>query len=67
MVIAVDAMGGDFAPQAAVGGALASAERLPAQIVLVGRPQDIEKHLPASAQRPLVPEPLPLLPGRDLN
>ncbi len=52
MVIAVDAMGGDFAPQAAVRGALASAEQLPAQIVLVGRPQDIEKHLPASAQRP---------------
>ncbi|MCK4322951.1 MAG: phosphate acyltransferase PlsX [Armatimonadetes bacterium] len=52
MVIAVDVMGGDFAPQAAVKGALASAERLPAQIVLVGRPQEIEKHLPASAQRP---------------
>ncbi len=52
MVIAVDAMGGDFAPQAVVKGALASAERLPVQIVLVGRPQEIEEHLPASAQRP---------------
>ncbi len=52
MVIAVDAMGGDLAPQAAVQGALASAEQLPAQIVLVGRRQEIEKHLPDSDQRP---------------
>ncbi len=52
MLIAVDAMGGDFAPQAAVEGALCSAAQLPVQIVLVGRPQEIEKHLPGSAQRP---------------
>ncbi len=52
MVIAVDAMGGDFAPQAAVKGALRSAEQLPAQIILVGRPTEIEKHLPGSDQRP---------------
>jgi len=52
MVIAVDAMGGDFAPQAVVKGALRSAKQLTAQIVLVGRPQEIEKHLPGSAQWP---------------
>ena len=52
MVIAVDAMGGDLAPQAAVKGALHSAAQLPVQIVLVGRPEEIEKHLPDSDQRP---------------
>jgi len=32
MVIAVDTMGGDFAPQTVVKGALRSAEQLPVQI-----------------------------------
>jgi len=52
MVIAVDTMGGDFAPEAIVKGALRSAAQLPVQIALVGRPAEIEKHLPDSAQRP---------------
>jgi len=52
MVIAVDTMGGDFAPQTVVEGALHSAEQLPVEIALVGRPEEIEKHLPDLAQRP---------------
>jgi len=52
MVIAVDTMGGDFAPQAIVKGALRGAKQLPVQIALVGRSEEIEKHLPDSAQRP---------------
>ena len=52
MVIAVDAMGGDFAPQVVVEGALRSAELVPDEIVLVGRSDQIERHLAASARRP---------------
>ena len=39
MKIALDAMGGDFAPQAAVAGALLAAEKLVglATIVLIGQ------------------------------
>ncbi|TDB63766.1 phosphate acyltransferase PlsX [Arundinibacter roseus] len=46
MKIAVDAMGGDFAPQAIVEGVIMAASSLPAdtQLVLVGR-QDIIKEL----------------------
>ncbi len=52
MVIAVDAMGGDFAPQAVVEGVLSGAARLPAQIALVGRPAEIEQCLATSTQWP---------------
>ncbi len=52
MVIAVDAMGGDCAPRAVVEGALRSAGALPVEIVLVGRPDQIEQYLPSPGRRP---------------
>ena len=52
MVIAVDAMGGDCAPRAAVEGALRSAGALPVEVVLVGRLDQIEPYLPSPGQRP---------------
>lgn len=47
MVIALDAMGGDFAPQATVEGAVMAAKELSqsCEIVLVGRQEDIENEL----------------------
>lgn len=47
MTIAVDAMGGDFAPKAVVEGALLAAKELDstAKIVLVGRSEEIALHL----------------------
>ena len=52
MVIAVDAMGGDCAPRVVVEGALRSAGALPVEIVLVGRPDQIEQYLPSPGRRP---------------
>jgi glycerol-3-phosphate acyltransferase PlsX len=49
MRIAVDAMGGDFAPQQVVAGAVRAATALDAQLTLVGRPQAIAQHLGPSA------------------
>ena len=40
--IAVDAMGGDYAPQEIVAGAIRAAEELDSEILLVGDPQSIE-------------------------
>lgn len=47
MRIALDAMGGDFAPQALVAGALEAVETLPAsaEILLVGRAREVEAEL----------------------
>ncbi|MGB3618458.1 MAG: phosphate acyltransferase PlsX [Catalinimonas sp.] len=47
MKIALDVMGGDFAPQAIVDGALLAAPQLPtdAEIVLIGRAETVEEHL----------------------
>lgn len=61
MKIALDAMGGDFAPQAAVDGAVLAAQQLAgkAQIVLIGQEDAVrpllEKHGAAAATLELVP------------
>ncbi|MBC6990300.1 phosphate acyltransferase PlsX [Hymenobacter sp. BT491] len=61
MKIALDAMGGDFAPQAAVDGAVLAAEKLDgkAQIVLIGQEEAVrpllEQHGPAAASLILIP------------
>ncbi|HEY9619133.1 MAG TPA: phosphate acyltransferase PlsX [Crinalium sp.] len=56
--IAVDAMGGDFAPAEIVAGALRAQEELGVQVLLVGDPQQIEacmKHHSPSIQMEIVP------------
>ncbi len=63
MVIVVDAMGGDYAPQSVVEGVLRSAGLLPVEIVLVGRPEEIEPHLPPARQRP---DNLRIVPANDV-
>ncbi|MFC1703569.1 phosphate acyltransferase PlsX [Candidatus Omnitrophota bacterium] len=45
MKIAVDAMGGDYAPQVVVGGAIAAVEEHGVEVVLVGRRDEIEREL----------------------
>ncbi|HUF47816.1 MAG TPA: hypothetical protein VMM93_08360, partial [Vicinamibacterales bacterium] len=45
LCIAVDAMGGDHAPQAMVDGALAAARRAGLHVRLVGRSADVEAAL----------------------
>ena len=45
MKIIVDAMGGDFAPLAPVKGALMAHERYGAEILLVGKEEEIQKTL----------------------
>ncbi|AII54186.1 phosphate acyltransferase PlsX [Hymenobacter sp. APR13] len=61
MKIALDAMGGDFAPQAAVDGAVLAAQQLAgkARIVLIGQEDAVrpllEKHGAAAAELELVP------------
>jgi glycerol-3-phosphate acyltransferase PlsX len=52
--IALDAMGGDFAPQALVAGALEAVETLPAsaEILLVGRAREVEAELARSGAAP---------------
>ena len=47
MIIAVDAMGGDFAPEQIVQGVLRSLSHIPAEIALVGRLEQIRPYLPA--------------------
>lgn len=71
--IAVDAMGGDFAPAEIVAGALRAQAELGVRVALVGDPQQIEdclKQHPSSLQLEIVPsegtvemheEPLPAL------
>ena len=58
MRIALDAMGGDFAPEAAVEGALMAAEMLPAEVkvVLVGRQPVIQAILDQHPSRFPAPE-----------
>jgi glycerol-3-phosphate acyltransferase PlsX len=57
--IAVDAMGGDFAPREIVAGAVEAARRLagPSKILLVGDTSAVEKEL---AKQPSVPEKIEL-------
>jgi glycerol-3-phosphate acyltransferase PlsX len=54
MVIALDAMGGDFAPASAINGAILASEKLGTKnvtILLVGDTAIIEKHLAESGQQ----------------
>lgn len=59
MRIAVDAMGGDHAPQVVVEGALAAVRELGVEVVLVGLQQAVEKelarHLPKTSSITIVP------------
>ncbi len=48
-VIALDAMGGDRAPQEIVAGAVRAVHELDVDVLLVGRPSDIEPLLPDDA------------------
>ncbi len=43
--IAVDAMGGDFAPKEVVKGAVKASQELPIEIILVGNPDKLHKEL----------------------
>ncbi|RYG75679.1 phosphate acyltransferase PlsX [bacterium] len=51
MSVALDAMGGDHAPDEIVRGALAAAPRMKGPLLLVGRPEAIRPLLPADAPR----------------
>src|SRR5512143_3082205 len=56
MKIAVDAMGGDYAPQAIVAGAVQAAQEYGVGIILVGIEQSIEAELrkhPAASSLPI--------------
>jgi len=61
MRIAVDAMGGDFAPRAVVAGALQAAREVAGldKLFLVGRPEAIQAELPPGAAWPAVIEIVP--------
>lgn len=50
--IALDAMGGDNAPETAVAGAVRAAREFPIEIVLVGQRQAIEEALASYTKRP---------------
>ncbi|MCJ7668100.1 MAG: phosphate acyltransferase, partial [Anaerolineae bacterium] len=54
MKIAVDAMGGDYAPQEIVKGALAGAREHDVELILVGHPQAIEAELAETETRGIV-------------
>ncbi len=50
--IALDAMGGDFAPANPVAGSVLAARELGSRIILVGRQDEIEHHLSRQGSRP---------------
>jgi glycerol-3-phosphate acyltransferase PlsX len=52
MKIALDAMGGDTAPETAVAGAIRAARELPVDIVLIGQREAIGQQLSRYPQRP---------------
>ena len=52
MKIALDAMGGDTAPETPVAGAIRAARELPVDIILVGQQDAIEQSLLSYAHRP---------------
>ena len=52
MKIALDAMGGDAAPETPVAGAVRAAREFPLEIVLVGQREAIEQQLASYPQRP---------------
>src|SRR5262245_60049830 len=53
--IAVDAMGGDFAPAAIVDGAVAAARHLDVHVLLVGVPAVLQEALAAHVDWPSLP------------
>ena len=50
MIIAVDAMGGDLAPEQIVHGALCCPPHVGADLALVGQPDQVRRYLPADHQ-----------------
>ena len=52
MKIALDAMGGDTAPETPVAGAVRAARELPVEIVLIGQQDAIERSLASYGKRP---------------
>ncbi len=52
MKIALDAMGGDAAPEAAVAGAVRAAREFPIELVLVGQREAVERSLASYSKRP---------------
>ncbi len=52
MKIALDAMGGDTAPETTVAGAIRAARELPVEVILVGQREAIEQRLSSYPQRP---------------
>ena len=50
--IALDAMGGDTAPETPIAGAIRAARELPVEIILVGQQEAIEQQLTSYSQRP---------------
>ena len=53
--IAVDAMGGDFAPTEVVKGAVLASQELPAEIILVGKPDQLNQELKKYKQKGKLP------------
>ena len=60
MRIAVDAMGGDNAPTAVVGGAVLAAREYQMEVLLVGQQEIIKKHL---SQYDYDPEKIEIIPA----
>ncbi len=52
MKIALDAMGGDTAPETTVAGAVRAARELPVEIILIGQQEHIEHQLARYSKRP---------------
>ncbi|MDP3768069.1 MAG: hypothetical protein Q8S13_08645 [Dehalococcoidia bacterium] len=52
MKIALDAMGGDIAPEPQIAGAVRAARELPVEIILVGPKDELERQLAAVHKRP---------------
>ena len=52
MKIALDAMGGDSAPETTVAGAVRAARELPVEVILVGQQDAIERQLKSYPKRP---------------
>ena len=59
MTLALDAMGGDEAPQAIVHGAVEAARIIEDHILLVGDPSAIEKFLPRTSIGSFFSQPIP--------
>jgi len=62
--IALDAMGGDHAPQEIVRGALLAAAEYPVEILLVGREEVVRRELAAAAER--IPSTIEVVDAREV-